>query len=96
MKDPKLVFPHFWPSCWDCLEQTLQYFFVNMLVDCLTEWQEVEVNNNPCIKKRNQHDLNFQPRFPCLFGLGECGKVHIADFVTWFVGDDRTLMIGLL
>jgi len=35
----------------------LQCRFVHMLVDYLTLWQELEVNNTPCIKEHNQHDL---------------------------------------
>ena len=65
MKDPTFVFPHLWPSCLNCSEKTLQYFFVHMLVDCLTLWQELEVNNIPCIKESNQHDLDFRPQFSC-------------------------------
>ena len=36
-----------------------------MLVDCLTLWQELHVNDSSRIKERDQHELDFGPQLSC-------------------------------
>ena len=55
----KTCFSTFLVFLFALLRAELQYLFVHMLVDCFTLWQELEVNNTPCIKDCNQHDLDF-------------------------------------
>ena len=67
VKDSRFVFPHFWSSYWDCSEQTLQYFFVHRLVDCLTPLQELEVTNTLESKNATSMTLIFELDFQAFF-----------------------------
>ena len=47
------------------MKQAPQDLFIDMLVDCLTLWQELHVDDSSRIEERNQHELDFGPRLSC-------------------------------
>ena len=46
-------------------KQAPQDLFIDMLVDCLTLWQELHVDDSSRVEERDQHELDFGPRLSC-------------------------------
>ena len=49
---------------------------IDMLVDCLTLWQKLHVDDSSRVEERDQHELDFRPRLSCFFGFGNDGHLH--------------------